>query len=331
MQRSMASEYQSARTGGRRRSVVLAAVWVAACLIVLAPLAEAQFGGRPGDVVLYVLSSKGPMDFQTVPGTSMNAPASLQKFKVLHVDQVPAVPAGPPFPDEFLRQVMHEEPDDVFKVMTQYEGLPGPHRLFLVSFKTFIIRGFVRDTETDVDFPSASGTTLKDGANFGPDLALDDLQVLFWSRGLGPGWPPVQVTPIGQHGPAVPPGMTGNDYITSLGYVPLFVPWENMRRKYPTGGWSEGVDVKLLDRDDGLNSTVQLFRLRPGRRTPTFQIPAATHVYVLQGSVTLQVPGAGEFALVPNHYAFLPPGLTVRLLNVKAYEGPMPSVTRVIR
>ena len=283
---------------------------------------RAQFGGREGDVVLYLLTSKGEMTFQTVPAGTSNSSANLSRFEVVDPATKPDIPLGEGFPEEFTRQILHEESDDLFQLVTQREGLPGPHRQFLTTYKTFIIKGVVRETETGDDYVAASGTTLKQGADFGPDLALDTLQVLFWATTST--FPLVVPTPLGQTGPSVPPGMTGDEYIKSLGFVPLFIPWENMRRLDPEGKWPEGVDRKIMDQDDSVGSTIGEVRVRPGKTTPLFRIPASTHVFVLQGEVRLSVPGAGEFTMPQNHYAFLPPGLSFSLSNPKAYDGPLP-------
>ena len=284
---------------------------------------HAQFGGRPADVVLYLLSSKGEMTFQTVPASTANSASNVSRFQVVDPATKPAIPLGEGFPEQFTRQILHEESDDLFQLVTQTEGLPGLHRLFLTTYKTFVIKGLVRETETGDDYPPGTGTTLKQGVDFGPDLALDTLQVLFWARTST--FPLVLPTPIGETGPAVPPGLTGDQYIKSLGFVPLFIPWENLRRVDPAGKWPEGVDRKLLDQDASVGSTIRLVRIRPGKTTPLFRIPAATHVFVLQGAVNLAVPGAGQFAMPQNRYAFLPPGLVFSLSNPKMYDGLLPA------
>ncbi|MBK9170597.1 MAG: hypothetical protein IPM24_24475 [Bryobacterales bacterium] len=292
-----------------------------AFLLLLAIPAAAQFGGRDGDVVVYVLSSKGSGEVRGAGATATNTAGALSRFEVIETATREVIPLGEGFPDEFTRQILHEEPDDLFQLVTQFEGLPGPHRIFLVSYKTFIINGLVRETEFEnVDYTAGALTTLKKDVNFGPDLALDTLEVLFW--GNDSKFPAVEMVPLGVSGPAVPPGITGDELIFNLGRVPFFIPWKNMRRLEPGAGWGDGIDLKLVERDIEEGSTIHLLRLRPGARTPNFRIDGATHFFVLQGELRLTVPGAGEFVMPPKHYAFIPPGLAVQGANLRRYEGP---------
>ncbi|MBM3740039.1 MAG: hypothetical protein FJW39_30145 [Acidobacteria bacterium] len=279
----------------------------------------AQFGGRPGETVVYMLTSKGAQDFQLAPANATNDAATIQRLDVIDVAQVRSIPLGEGFPEGFQRQIMHEEPDDLFQLVTQSAPDTGFHREFLVSYKTFITAGIVRELEFDnFDYTASSLTTLQKGVNFGPDQALITLKVLFWARDSK--FPAVHELPLGTQGPAVPPGKTGEEVILGLGKVPFFIPWTPRRRA--AAGWPDGIDLKMVEQDPVEGSTIQLLRLRVGAATPPVRITGATHLYVLQGDAEFTAPGKGTFQLKPNHYAFLPRGATWRIGNPRVRELP---------
>ena len=187
-------------------------------------------------------------------------------------------------------------------------------RSFHRSYKTFITKGLVRETEGFTDFTEATGTTLAQGIDFGPDQGLEELNVLFWSNNSS-NFPDFHIAAEGETGPNVPAGLTGNQYTTAIGYIPSFIPWDPLRRRYPTAGWPDGIEVKTMERDDTLGSTLQLVRLRAGASIPTFRINGATHFFVVQGSITLDVPGIGIVAMKAGEYAFLPFGMALAAAN----------------
>jgi len=255
------------------------------------------------------------MDFQTVLSSTSNDSTTLSRFQTVDPSKMPDSPI-PGFPVEFSTQkTLHRESDDMFTVTTQYEKVIGPYRVFATNYKTFLLEGYARDTKTDNDFGQGVGVTLKTNAGFGDDIALQTGKILFWAA--------VPIFPI-----ILPPDADRSGYLPQPGpaetFIAALIPWANMRRLYPTGRWPDGVDLKVMDKDAALNSTISLFRLRPGRRTPFFRIPASTHLYVLEGSVVLVVPGAGSFTLMTNQYAFIPHNLVLNLCNPKSYVGPLP-------
>ncbi|MEZ5400218.1 MAG: hypothetical protein R2729_11160 [Bryobacteraceae bacterium] len=282
-------------------------------LFIAALPALAQFGGREGETVVYMVTSKGPHDIRLAGSAS--APAGgVARVEVKDVASLPSIPLGEGFPEGFQRQIMHEEADDLFHLVTQSAPDTGFHRVFLASYKTFIIGGLVRETEFDnLDYTANSLTTLKKNVDFGPDQALETLKVLFWTR--DPDFPAVQEVPSGVSGPAVPPGMVGDEVIFNIGVVPFFLPWKPMRRWARDSGWPDGVDSKLLEIDAEEGSGIQIVRLRKGASTPRMRIAGSTHLYVLQGRLILDVPGRGEFTMPANHYAFIPTDVPVILSN----------------
>jgi hypothetical protein len=199
-------------------------------------------------------------------------------------------------------------------LLTQFEGKPGPHRIYRTSYKAFTMGGLVRETEVVEDSTSALVTTLKEGADFGPDEALQTFSVLFWGQRLNP-FPDVDVVPIGTIGPKVPPGLTGDQYIRTFGRIPSFITWNPARVRYPNAAWPDGVFFKVMDEDAEMGSVMQLLRLQPGTSMPRWANTGATHFLVLQGAVDLNVPGQDIVHVGPMQYAFLPPGLAVEVAN----------------
>ena len=290
---------------------------VAAAVAWAALPAVAQFGGRPGDTVIYMVTAKGSGDFQVVsPGTTNDA-ASVAKFKVTDVTKVPFV-GSDPFP--LARRVLYEEADEIFQVGTDFETTVGLHRLFLTPVKILVIEG------VNSPFGTALGQqnnfiTFPKGLDVQDDVALETISVATWAPTK---WPFMVVTD--SPGPLRPPEMkNGFEYlfqVPGLVKLPFFLPWTPMRSIYPGVGWKAGIDMKLLDQDQALGCTIRTLRLRPGKQTPTFRIPGSTHIYVLQGRVILQQGIATPLALESKYYAYLPKGFAVRLSNPKTYDGP---------
>jgi hypothetical protein len=282
--------------------------------------ATAQFGGREGEAVFYMLTSKGAGDIIAMPDGAANSAAAAGQIRVTDPATLPQIPLGPPFSPAFVRQIFHDEPDNLFQLVTQYAPDAGPHRIFLTTFKTFIVSGVVRETEFDnLDYTTGSMTTLKRGVNFGPDQAIITLEVLFWTNSLPQ--PYVDPVPLGVSGPAVPPGKTGEQVILELGKVPRFIPWKRMRRVAPGANWPDGVDLKFLEYDPEEGSTIQMLRLRRGARTLNFRIPGDTHLYLLEGSAELNAPGRGILAMKARDYAYIPRNAVVQLANPRARGG----------
>jgi mannose-6-phosphate isomerase-like protein (cupin superfamily) len=302
--------------------------WIQKRLIILAAAALmgsgaawGQYGGRPGDAVIYFLTSKGAQDFKALPRTATNSAALLSRFERVDPSTIPLVPLGEGFPEGFRHQILHSESDDLFQLITQAEGDAGAHRIFVYSLKTFITAGIVRETVPLIDYTGNAFTTLKKNVDFGPDLALQELHVIFW----GPSnvFPAITVVPQDVSGSDVPPGKTGDDVILDIGVAPFFLPWTPLLRKYPGAGWMSGVDLKLIDTDATTNnSSIQVMRMRPGTHTPLFSNSGSTHFYVMSGTVTLNVAGGASYLVPAGQYAFLPPGLAVTVTNARKYSGP---------
>lgn len=290
-------------------------------LVFLATALLAQFGGRPGEAVVYLFTTKGRNDFQVVPFNTTNDPQAAAKFEVINSKNVPAIPLGKGFPDDYKRRFLHVEPDDLFLKLIEGEGDPGPHRLQLATIKFLIVEGHGRETEKGLDFGAGAYSTTKAGVDFGPQLSLQHTELVMWASTSD--FPAIQLTPPGTRGPLVPPGLTGADFILTFAKVLSFVPWSNMRRVYPGAGWPQGIDVKFIDDDKETGTTAQFLRLRVGRTTPLFRIPANTHVYVVQGGVDLIPAGSAPVRLERDFYAFIPKNFAISFSNPKQYDGPV--------
>lgn len=292
-------------------------------LAAIAGLAPAfgQFGGRPGDAVFYLLTNKGAGDFITVADGTANTATQLQRFEFVDPEARQFVLFGPPFPDVFKRKIMHEEPDDLFQLVLQEEGPPGPNRYFLKTYKIFVIDGWIRVTGANVDFGAGVFATLKEGVDFQRDKAIDKVKSLYWAALNA--FPATQGIPEGVPGPAVPPGRRGLEIIVDTAQVPAFIPWNAIAKSTGNSRWTDGIDHKIIEVDRAEGTTQQFIRLRPGRTTPTFRISGATHVWGLHGAANLLVNGRPAQRVGESQYAFLPPGTTLRIANPRG-ATPLP-------
>ena len=295
----------------KRTGVVLTGL-----LFVIASAANAQFGGRPGDVVLFAVTANGGADLLAVPPTTTNSPQSLANFKVETSDSVPLSTSAP---FGLLRQVFYEQPNELFEVGIDAENAVGLHRTFLVPTKLFLIQGAFNPIGNFVGNPNIF-ISLPQSLDVEGDISLEQFKFLIWAP---TNWP--FIAPTNQRGPVGPPDVPGWLYLFQLpgGLVlPSLLPWTNLSVLYPNAGWQEGVDLKLLEVDSALGSTTRLLRLRPGKQTTLFHIPGHTHLFVLQGSVSITPAGSGTVTLHANDYAFLPENFVVTLSNPQPYEGP---------
>jgi len=290
----------------------------------LAPQAWAQFGARKDEVVIYALTSKGPMAFTIVPPGTVNHVTS-PHFEVIETAKLPGESVVPGFPERSA-QTLHREPDDLFQMITQIENEPTPRALFTAKGKEFTLKGLLRDDNVGsnpprpLDFLPGGFAPFTPGVAVGPDRALQEVAVLLWRPNST--LAPFRQVPIDFVGPAVPPGLTGPEFEIGLGVAPFFLPWTPIVKKYPNAGWREGVDLKFIEEDPELRSTIQLIRLRPGKSTPLFTIPGATHMFVLEGQVDITPAGGTPSTLKQNWYAFVPNGFAISLSNPKPYRGP---------
>jgi len=134
--------------------------------------------------------------------------------------------------------------------------------------------------------------------------------------------PPYLKVPDGTFGAFGPAGTTGIEFEGLTGVALFFAPWVNLQRYYPAQNWPSGVDIKPLDADPTVGDTAFLIRLRPGAATPTFYFSANTHLFVVQGSSTIQASGGAAQTFNVNYYAFAPAGYSVTISNPLPYTGP---------
>jgi hypothetical protein len=280
----------------------------------------AQYGGRPGDTVLYVLTSKGTGAIQTLPLATVNTATGLQT-----IDPTTVVPQDFPsnFPQEY-RLLLHEEDGDVFEFLVEAPDVVDPNTEIIFPAKVLVGEGLLRISppgEGDIDAPSTFYTDFPQYSNVAPHDALNaPYRLVFWT--------PSEVFPIGIEvpttfvSPTTPAGESGADYIISLGVFPALIPWQGLNLTVPNSGWQQGTDMKQLERDNSLNTTTRLIRLRPGRQTPPFSFDGNTHIVVLQGSVQISPAGGTAQMLTTWQYAFVPPGYAITLSNPAVYAGP---------
>ncbi len=280
----------------------------------------AQYGGRPGDAVLYVFTSKGSGAIQTLPRSTVNTASGLQ---TIDPTTVPPQDFPPAFPGE-TRVVLHEEEGDLFEFIVESPDIPDPNQEILYPAKVLIGEGLLRISppgEGDIDAPTTFFTDFPQYSNVAPHEALNTpYKLVFWTPSLV--FPVAIVAPPTFVSPTTPAGESGADYIVSLGVFPALVPWQGLNVTFPNSGWQQGTDAKTLERDNSLNTTVRLIRLRPGRQTPPFSLDGNTHILVLQGSVQIGPAGGTAQTLPSWQYAFVPPGYAISLYNPIAYAGP---------
>jgi hypothetical protein len=293
-------------------AVTIVAVWVLA----LTSPAFAQFGGRAGDVVIYSVTYNGGGDFQTMVPTTTNTAANVAAFKVVDVDTVPFSPSDP-FP--LQRQVLYMTDKETFQLGVDFENTLGLHRLVLYNVKLFEFEGLTNPGGQLIGLPN----TLLDfpqGLDLEGDLAVLTLKVVTWFPGP---WPFLAETD--QASPLRPPGVSGFQYLFSVpGAVKLstLFPWQNMSVAYPGAGWQEGVDQKVLEIDSSIGVTIRQIRLRPGTHTPPFRFAGHTHLFILQGGVTITPAGGVASPMTKYNYAYLPENFTVSLANPQPLVAP---------
>jgi hypothetical protein len=292
-----------------------------ALLICSAPLnLFPQFGGRPGDVVIYMMSSKGEGDFHVVPNSTVN---SQPGFVIENPNDLPLEPFGPDFPAE-SRHKMHAEPGDVFNVIIQREDDYSPHQMLLETVKVFLVDGILRlepAGKTPIDVTGGLYVPFPKGIDFGPNQGQTQGLFLMWTP--APFFPATAKADPSYRSPLVPPKFaSGVDYLLSTGVYDTLVPWVGLNQEQPGMGWQPGIDSKLIEQDNFYGTRLRLLRLRPGRKTPTFRVNANMHLWILSGKVTI-TPASGTPAVMEkNIYAFVPPGFAFQLSNPAEYHGP---------
>ena len=301
-----------------------------ALLLLCAGPALAQFGQKPGEAIVYLITSKGDQVMEAVPVSSANPPDVTSRFEVK--DPFRLTPERVIGADLQMLKIyfMHREPHDVFQMIVQDETAPFPHHVYLTTFKIFVLKGSRRDYgyswEAPRDFSAGSFTTFLKYADLGPNLSLDgDLLVLGWTN--NDFRPPLVLTPPNFPGGAVPVGKTGTELVVDFAVLPPFEPWAPMRLKYPDAGWQDGIDYKFLEADPVAGNVTSQLRLKPGKSTPNIRIRGATHFYVLAGSLRLTPSGGGPQVVLPsNTYVYIPDGYAFTLANPRSAPvgAPLP-------
>lgn len=282
-------------------------------------LAPAQFGGRPGDTVLYVFSTKGAADFQVVPSTTVSSGT----LDIRDPFKQPVEQFGPEFPGE-SRRLLHSEASDNFMMIVQKEGIQSDHQQFQEDTRALIISGLLRllpPGRDPIDAPAGFYSTFPKFVDFGPNVPLLEELSFLWTP--FPGFPVIRRAPDGFVGPNVPAGQIGIDYVVDLGKFVALQAWTSLRSVYPDQGWQDGIDQKLIEKNAALGITVREIRIRGGRQTPTFRLNANTHIAVLQGSVNIAPAGGNPTTLTQFQYSFVPNNYAITLSNPKKYEGPL--------
>ena len=283
-------------------------------------VANAQFGGRPGDTVLYVVTAKGSPDLKVVPASTPDTQAGYQTIDT--VNQTP-VPFGPNFAGESY-VTLHTEAGDSFRYIIQKEGIATQHNVFQAAGKLFIAEGVDRlliPNKTPVDLTAGLYAPFPANVDFGPELPEIEAHSFLWTA--APFFP--LLTPVDPNylSPQDPPGLTGSEYVLKLGTFDALIPWIGLNMTYPGQGWRQGIDFRTIEQDNAAGTTVRMLRLRPGRATPPFMVSGNTHIAVLQGSVIVKPTGGGTpVTLNKFGYAFLPNGYSVVLANPVVYAGP---------
>jgi hypothetical protein len=135
--------------------------------------------------------------------------------------------------------------------------------------------------------------------------------------------PPYVAVPLETKSNVGGPGLTGAELEAVLGVAPFFVPWQNLRRRYPQDTWPDGLDVKVFDQDRLVGNTAMLIRLRPGKVTPLFIFTGDTHLFVLEGNAQLR-PGSNVPVPFPlNSYTFVPKDFALRIANPRVFALPL--------
>ena len=297
-----------------KASLIPAITWLA---LAFSSGAYAQFGGRAGDVVIYAVSYNGSGDFQVAPSTATNSAQSANAF---HVTVLKTVPESFSDPFPLVRRVLYMTDKETFQIGTDFENTIGLHRLNVFPVRILQLEGVINITG---QLLGASNTFIRlpQGLDDGGDLSLLDVVISTWFPGA---WP--FIVPTNQQGPfPCPAGTSGfTCFIQVPGAIslPSLIPWTGLSTIYPGAGWQQGIDLKLMEADPNLGDTIRQIRLRPGKKTPMFRIPGHTHLFILQGSVTITPAGSAPIVMNKYDYAFLPESFAVTLSNPEQYNGP---------
>ncbi len=283
----------------------------------LCSAASAQFGGQPGDVVIYLATANGPGTLQALPGSTVNSAQANAAFSTVTLSTVP-YSTSDPFP--LLRQVLYTTQTETFQIGTDFENTVGLWRVFLYPTKIFQIQGTTKAVANKIGRDPAF-INFPQGLDVVGDISLETLRVVNWFPGA---WPFIQVT--NQPGNVRPPNEDGYTYLfTTPGLVklPSLMAWTPLPAAYPNAEWKERTFVKVMEVDAQAGDTIQLLRLQPGAQTPVFHLAGHTHVFVLQGSVDITPAGGSKVHMNTEDYVYLPEGFAISLSNPGQYQGPL--------
>jgi len=285
-----------------------------------ASLGMAQFGGKPGDVVIYAVTAKGSAAINVVPAGRTNTASG---YQVIDTPKQLTTPFGPNFPGEFF-VTLHTEPGDSFRFIIQKEGIETQLNTFSAAGKLFIAEGVDRlliPNKKPFDLTAGLFAPFPATVDFGPELPEFEARSFLWTA--SPTFPLLQPAPPGYKSPITPAGLTGSEYVLSLGTPVALLPWVGLNFTYPGQGWKQGTDIRPIEQDGVAGTVIRMIRLRPGKVTPAFTFTGNTHLAVLQGSVTLTpTSGAPASTLTKFQYAFIPNGYSIVLSNPAVYSGP---------
>jgi len=288
----------------------------AAATLFLCASSNAQFGGGPGDVVIYAVTYNGSGTLQALPPSTTNSAQANAAFKTVPLASVPVV-GSDPFP--LARRVFYMTNSETFQVGTDVENTIGLWRLFVFPVKIFQIQGITNAVGPIVGRAPAFIYFPK-GLDVVGDIADETLVVITWFPGP---WPFILVTD--RAGPLRPPTESGFQYLfTTPGLVtlPSLLPWTPLPSQYPGAGWKEKTFTKLIEIDNSIGDTIQLLRLQPGTQTPIYKTAGHTHLFVLQGSVNITPAGGSTVHMNTQDYAYLPEGFAISLSNPAQFSGP---------
>jgi hypothetical protein len=285
--------------------------------------ALAQFGGQEGDAVFLVISHHGAAAVQTAAAGAQNPAAALAGFKVTDVGSLPFEDVVPGI-EARKTQVARRDADDRFEVITQAERIPVPPTLILTRSKVFTLDGLIDNANTGgkdrIYLIGGALVPFTSGVTIAREVSLIEFRAVFW-RPEAAGLPFEESAPD-YVGPAVPPGQTGLEYQQDRSKVGIFLPWTQVRKTAGDSRWPAGIELKLLEEDTTIPSTIQLLRVRKGRRSPVFRFPSRTHLYLLQGSADIAPVGGATNHMTSNWHAYLPAGIWFSLSNPVSYDGP---------
>jgi hypothetical protein len=295
---------------------------IAGLVALAAPLVPAQWSGRENEMVIYAIS-KAKYDLTQSPQGVSNAGKT--GFVIQDSSKLPSVPLTPEFPAKST-QVLHNESNDWFGLITNLEKITSPRQKNISITKSLYLGGLLREANTGsvstkpLDATGGLYIPFFPGLTQGPDFALDQPQILMWNpSNVAPPFVAVADDAPSDFGPA---GLTGVELEAFSGVAAFFVPWTPLKVFYPQQTFPQGVDIKILDDDAQVGNRTGLIRFRPGRSTGQFSFTTNTHLFVLEGSGLVQPAGGATTAIPGGYYLFVPAGYSISITNPVPYSGP---------